>query len=112
MKRLVVLLALTMPLFAQQQLHKLADDYYEWSKVEYPVPASDQGDHRFDERMVDYSAPAVAKRRAHVTELLAKVNAMDTAKWPKDEKIDWILFRSQLEGADFGARVLQSEESD
>jgi uncharacterized protein (DUF885 family) len=101
-----------MPLAAQQQLHKLADDYYEWSKVEYPVNASDQGDHRFDERMVDYSASAIAKRRAHVTDLLAKVNAMDIAKWPKDEKIDWILFRSQLEGADFGARVLQSEESD
>ena len=101
-----------MPLAAQQPLHKLADDYYEWSKVEFPVSASDQGDHRFDDRMTDYSAAAVAKRRAHVTELLAKVNAMEIAKWPKDEKIDWILFRSQLEGADFGGRVLQSEESD
>jgi uncharacterized protein (DUF885 family) len=101
-----------MPLAAQQKLHKIADDFYEWSKVNYPVSASDQGDHRFDERMTDYSASAVAKRRAHVAALLAQVNAMNIAKWPKDEKIDWILFRSQLEGADFGARVLQSEESD
>src|ERR1051326_4760983 len=107
-----ILLALAMPVAAQEQLHKLADDYYEWSKVEYPVFASDQGDHRFDDRMVDYSASAVARRRAHVADLLAKVNAMDVAAWPKDEKIDWILFRSQLEGADFGGRVLQSEESD
>lgn len=107
-----LLLALAMPLAAQQKLHKIADDFYEWSKVNYPVSASDQGDHRFDERMTDYSAPAVAKRRAHVADLLAQVNAMNIAKWPKDEKIDWILFRSQLEGADFGARVLQSEETD
>ncbi|HEX3583257.1 MAG TPA: DUF885 domain-containing protein [Thermoanaerobaculia bacterium] len=107
-----VLLAIAMPLAAQQPLHKLADDYYEWSKVEYPVYASDQGDHRFDDRMIDYSASAVAKRRAHVTELLAKVNAMEIGSWPKDEKIDWILFRSQLESADFGGRVLQSEEAD
>jgi uncharacterized protein (DUF885 family) len=107
-----ILLALAMPIAAQQKLHKIADDYYEWSKVNYPVFASDQGDHRFDERMTDYSASAIAKRRAHVTELLAKVSAMEIAKWPKDEKIDWILFRSQLEGADFGNRVLQSEESD
>jgi len=101
-----------MPVAAQQKLHKIADDFYEWSKVNYPVSASDQGDHRFDERMTDYSASAVAKRRAHVSEVLAQVNAMNIAKWPKDEKIDWILFRSQLEGADFGARVLQSEETD
>lgn len=107
-----ILLALAMPIAAQQKLHKIADDYYEWSKVNYPVFASDQGDHRFDERMTDYSASAIAKRRAHVTELLAKVSAMEIAKWPKDEKIDWILFRSQLQGADFGNRVLQSEESD
>ncbi|HEY2828704.1 MAG TPA: DUF885 domain-containing protein [Thermoanaerobaculia bacterium] len=107
-----ILLALAMPIAAQQKLHKVADDYYEWSKVNYPVFASDQGDHRFDERMTDYSAPAIAKRRAHVNDLLAKVNAMNIAKWPKDETIDWILFRSQLQGADFGARVLQSEESD
>jgi uncharacterized protein (DUF885 family) len=107
-----ILLALSMPIAAQQKLHKLADDYYEWSKVNYPVSTSDQGDHRFDERMTDYSAAAIAKRRAHVTALLAKVNAMDIAQWPKDEKIDWILFRSQLQGADFGARVLQSEETD
>jgi uncharacterized protein (DUF885 family) len=96
---------------AQQQLHTIADSYYEWTKVEYPVFASDQGDHRFDERMVDYSASAVTKRRAHVAELLAKVNAIDMAAWPKDERIDWILFRSQLEAADFGGRVLQSEET-
>ena len=106
-----ILLALALPVTAQQQLHKLADDHYEWSKVEYPVFASDQGDHRFDDRMVDYSASAVAKRRAHVAELLAKVNTMEIAAWPKDEKIDWILFRSQLEWADFGGRVLQSEET-
>jgi len=106
-----IFLALAMPVAAQQQLHKLADDYYEWVKVEYPVFASDQGDHRFDDRMVDYSASAVAKRRAHVAGLLAKVNAMDVAAWPKDEKIDWILLRSQLEASDFGARVLQPEET-
>ncbi len=107
-----ILLALAMPVAAQEQLHRLADDYYEWTKVEYPVFTSDQGDRRFDDRMIDYSASAVARRRAHVAELLAKVNAMDIANWPKDEKIDWILFRSQLEAADFGGRVLQSEEAD
>jgi uncharacterized protein (DUF885 family) len=107
-----ILLALTMPVLAQQKLHKLADDYYDWQKVTNPVYASDQGLHTWDDKMTDFSAAAIAKRRAHVASLLAQVKAMDIGKWPKDEKIDWILFRSQLESADFGARILQSEETD
>jgi uncharacterized protein (DUF885 family) len=101
-----------MPIAAQQKLHKLANDYYDWQKVTNPVYASDQGLHTWDDRLPDFSAAAIAKQRAHVASVLAKVRAMDISKWPKDEKIDWILFRSQLEGADFGARVLRSEETD
>ena len=37
---------------------------------------------------------------------------MATSKWPKDDRIDWMLFRAQLEGPDFGSRVLQSEKTD
>ena len=44
--------------------------------------------------------------------LLDQVRALPTAKWPKDDRIDWMLFRSQLEGADFNSRVLQSEKTD
>lgn len=108
----LILFALAMPVLAQQKLHKLADDYYDWQKVTNPVYASDQGLHTWDDKMTDFSAAAIAKRRAHVASLLATVRAMDIGKWPKDEKIDWILFRSQLEAADFGARILQSEEAD
>ena len=37
---------------------------------------------------------------------------MKTEAWPKDERIDWILFRSQLEDVDFGNRILKSERAD
>src|SRR5439155_1972526 len=40
------------------------------------------------------------------------VRAMPTTKWPKDDRIDWMLFRAQLEGADFNNRVLQPEKTD
>ena len=36
---------------------------------------------------------------------------MKTDNWPKDERIDWILFRSQLENVDFGDRVLKFERT-
>ena len=31
---------------------------------------------------------------------------MQTDAWPKDDRIDWMLFRSQLEHVDFDTRVL------
>ena len=37
---------------------------------------------------------------------------MAASNWPKDDRIDWMLFRAQLEGADFNNRVLQSEKTD
>ena len=37
---------------------------------------------------------------------------MGTGNWPKDDRIDWMLFRAQLEGPDFYNRVLQSEKTD
>ena len=43
--------------------------------------------------------------------LLDKVRATNTDNWPKDERIDWNLFRAQLENAEFGDRVLKFEFS-
>jgi uncharacterized protein (DUF885 family) len=37
---------------------------------------------------------------------------MRTDSWPKDDKIDWLLFRAELERVAFFARVLRREERD
>jgi len=37
---------------------------------------------------------------------------MQTANWSKDDRIDWLLFRSQLEGVTFFDRVMDFEETD
>ena len=55
---------------------------------------------------------AVLQRRQHVNALLSRVKAMRTDGWSKDDKIDWILLRSELEGAAFFPRVMHPEESD
>jgi uncharacterized protein (DUF885 family) len=47
-----------------------------------------------------------------VKELLSKINAMQTSGWSKDDYIDWLLFRSQLEGVAFFNRVVSFEETD
>ena len=76
------------------------------------MSSSNQGLHTWDDRLADYSAEAIAARRRHVNELLAQVKAMRTDAWSRDDRVDWLLFRAQLERTAFRARVLQSEETD
>jgi len=93
-------------------LRKLADDYYNWRNENYPVFSSDAGLHTWDNKLTDYSPAALAARRARVVQLLAQVNRMRTDKWSKDDQIDWLLFRAQLEGPAFFDRVMDFEHSD
>jgi uncharacterized protein (DUF885 family) len=93
-------------------LRKLASDYYNWRNQTYPVITSDAGLHTWDSKLTDYGLSALLARRLHVKEVLAKVRAMQTEKWSKDDRIDWLLFRAQLEGVAFFDRVIDFEETD
>jgi uncharacterized protein (DUF885 family) len=93
-------------------LHKLANDYYDWRNQQYPVGSSDAGLHTWDDRLTNYAPEKIAERAARVRHLLAQVNAIPTAHWAKDDQIDWILFRSQLEEAAFDDRVWHSTSRD
>ena len=102
-------------------LHKLADDYYNWRNENDPVSSSNAGLHTWDDRLADFSPAKIAERAQHVRALLDKVRALKIdnpetigaregfRSWSKDDKIDAILFRSQLENVDFGNRVLKFE---
>ncbi|MBA3568470.1 MAG: DUF885 domain-containing protein [Pyrinomonadaceae bacterium] len=93
-------------------LHRLAAEYYNWRNQNFPVFSSDAGLHTWDDRLTDYSLSAVLARRLHAKELLAKVQAMPTADWSKDDRIDWLIFRAQLENVVFFNRVIDFEQSD
>jgi uncharacterized protein (DUF885 family) len=92
-------------------LRKMADEFYAWRNENFPVFSSEAGLHTWDNRITDYAPAKIAERAQHVRKLLDQVRAMPAAKWPKDDRIDWMLFRAQLEGSDFGSRVLQSEKT-
>jgi uncharacterized protein (DUF885 family) len=92
-------------------LHKMAQEYYDWRNENYPVSSSSAGLHTWDNRLTDYSAAKIAERAQHVRKLLDQVRAMKTEKWAKDDRIDWLLFRSELEDADFAERVLKFERT-
>lgn len=93
-------------------LRRLAADYYDWRNQNYPVRSSEAGLHTWDDKLTDYSAGKLADRSAHVRRLLEQVRAMKSENWSKDDQIDWILFRSQLEEVEFEDRVLQPEQTD
>jgi uncharacterized protein (DUF885 family) len=94
------------------ELQRMAHEFYDWRARNFPVTSSDQGLHTWDDKLTDYSGEAIASRRKHVTDLLAQVSQMRTDAWSKDGRIDWILFRAQLEGTAFFDRVMHSEDSD
>jgi uncharacterized protein (DUF885 family) len=97
---------------AAPALHQLSNNFYDWRNQQYPVRSSDAGLHTWDDRLTDYSPAQIAERAKHIRDLLAKVNAMQTARWSKDDRIDWLLFRAQLEGFAFDDRVWHSTARD
>ena len=113
----VITLGSVQPVTAQAtsspaELRHLADEYYNWRNQQYPVTSSDSGLHSWDNNLTDYSPAAIAGRRARLINLLAQVNRMRTANWKKDDRIDWLLFRAQLEGPVFFDRVMDFEHAD
>jgi uncharacterized protein (DUF885 family) len=96
---------------AAAALHTIAKDYYNWRNKNYPVSSSDRGLHTWDNKLTDYSPGKIAARAQRVRLLLEKVRAIKIDNWPKDERIDAILFRAQLERVDFEDRVLKFERT-
>jgi len=93
-------------------LRTQAHAYYAWRDSIHPVATSDAGQHRWDNRLGEFRMQSVLAARQRVAALLDSVKRTPTAGWTKDDRVDWLLFRAQLESADFFGRVLEPEESD
>ncbi len=94
------------------EFRRVAHEYYQWHDAAYPVATSAAGDHHLDDRLTDYSMTEVLRRRQHVSDLLTLVDSLATDGWSKDDRIDLVLFRAELAGADFFGRRLNPEASD
>jgi uncharacterized protein (DUF885 family) len=92
-------------------LHAMASGYYAWRDREDPVGSSERGLHTWDDRLSDQSMAKVRERRKYVESLLAKVKALQTRGWSKDDRVDAALFRADLELVSFFDRVLHFEET-
>src|ERR1700704_3480924 len=108
----IILLCSARAAAAPGDFRAAAHAFYEWNEVAYPVTASSLGDHRFDARLTDYRMSEVVRRREHVGELLATVSSLASDGWSKEDRVDRVLFESQLAAADFFGRRLNPEGRD
>ena len=73
--------------------------------------SSDAGLHTWDNRLTDYSlsavlAPVTGEGTTH------QGTSFNTTSWTKEDRIDWLLFRAQLEAVVFFNRVIDFEQGD
>ncbi|MDQ4121247.1 MAG: DUF885 domain-containing protein [Acidobacteriota bacterium] len=95
---------------ADQQFEKLAREYIEKLLENSPEWATILGDHRFDNRLSDYSLTGVQKRRTFNEEFLNKLKAIDFNKLGKANNIDARIMRDNLEYNIFQIDVLREYE--
>ncbi|MEI8257873.1 MAG: DUF885 family protein, partial [Deltaproteobacteria bacterium] len=70
-------------------LHQLLDSEWEYQLREFPERATMLGDHRYDDKVTDRSAAAIAARRAHHRQRLAATRAIDRAKLAGEDRLSW-----------------------
>ena len=72
--------------------------YHEWRAFEEP---------NFVDGVPDYSAGAMAEQHRELAAFQARLAAMDTSGWSVAEQVDHHVVRSEMNGLDFGHRVLR-----
>src|SRR5947207_10798450 len=104
----------TAQLFAtpeDDRFQKLAKDYIEGLLQSNPEYATELGDHRFDDRLTDYSDDAVAKELARakvVRQQLEQFN--DLTKLTGPNRVDVRLLKDNIDNEIFGIEELKERE--
>ena len=102
---LVLSVATTNATPQDEEFQKLAKDYIEAMLQTYPEYATELGDHRFDDRLTDYSAETRAKTLANNKAFLQKLEPLtDTTKLTGPNQIDVRILRENIRGRHLRSR--------
>ncbi|MDX1518157.1 MAG: DUF885 domain-containing protein [Woeseiaceae bacterium] len=82
---------------ATNDFKALLDDAWEFQMSEYPLFASYLGDRRYNDRWTDQSLDAIANRQQATRDFLARLYAIDRAALSDADKINYELFRRELQ---------------
>jgi len=79
------------------KLNRLIDDEWAWGLQEFPTGATSLGEPGYNDRWPDLAASAYERRRKHAHDVLARLKAIDRSKLPKDDQLNYDLFRRDVE---------------
>src|SRR3954471_4367929 len=88
---------LAQALTPQQQLDRLLKDEWEFEMRNSPEAATYQGDHRYDDRLSDYSAQAFRATAAEKKRFIARADAIDASKLDEAGSLNLKLFKRALQ---------------
>jgi uncharacterized protein (DUF885 family) len=105
----VALMAQATP--ADDRFQKLANDYIEQTLQTHPEQATELGDHRFDDRLTDYSAESRAKELAAAKAFREKLNSFGSnAKLSATNGVDLRILKDNVDYQIFGLEELKDED--
>ncbi len=82
---------------ASEDFHALLDEAWEWYLAENPMVASRAGDRRYNTQWRDGSLAAIERRHLEQRDFLRRVYAIDRAALPEADKLNYELFRRDLQ---------------
>lgn len=82
---------------ASEDFHALLGEAWEWYLAENPMVASRAGDRRYNTEWSDDSLAAIERRHLERRDFLRRVYAIDRASLPEADKLNYELFRRDLQ---------------
>ena len=92
------------------EFEALADQYVESLLERYPEFATSLGDHRYDTRLNDYTATAVAAGIAWNQGYLDRTDGIDPARLSPGHAVDFEILRNHLRFSIWSGEVLREHE--
>ena len=93
------------------RFQKLANDYIEQTLQTHPEGATGLGDHRFDDRLTDYSPEARARELAAAKAFREKLNSFGAdAKLSATNSVDLRILKDNVDYQIFGLEELKDED--
>ena len=116
-KALVVLVSLAIPLAnlratpQDEQFQQIAHDYIEAYLANHPENATELGDHRFDDKLTDYSADARDQELARAKQTRQQLEAFtDLSQVTGANNVDLRLLKDNVDNEIFGIEELKEWE--
>jgi len=101
---------------SKQSLDELFSDYKEFILREYPISATYDGDHRYDDKLTDYSEKAIKGRFDSVRVFFERAKEIDASDIHGEDSLSLLLFiddlKSTLEAEQFNAHYMPITQQD